>query len=255
MKCRLVGLAIAGLTGCGSDNGPQSDGSFRGHFSTNATTNGDHTLAIYATSQEGVVTGYGWVGVPGLPSPPIEPLIVTGQQVGRAVSLTLASANSNELGILYGIFTGANEGGELHGTLSRSSQTLSSTFTKADTTATGQFDLTTAGVAVLEVHGKAGFKTAGGLKLELLRFGDSVPILTLLRSSRPAAGTSEVGTTLSALLQLPGLGAVILTSGTLTIGLSNPLTLIGQLVGQGSGAGGPIEITARFSAGCPTVCQ
>lgn len=244
---RLV-LVLALAAGCGgSASGP--NGSFRGHFATNATVTGDYSLAVFASSIDGVVTGYGWVGIPGEPRPPVEPLIVTGQQIGNAVSITLAYVNASQIGALYGIFTGANEGGELHGDLSRSAQSFTVTFLRTDTTATARFDLTAGGAASA---GNAGFATSGGFRLDLLRVGDTVPVLTLAAPSRPGTGTRAVGPVLVGTLRLPGQPAAGLATGTLTVEWSDSRAVIGRFAGQtGSGT----EVTARFSAGCPTVCN
>ena len=243
---------IVMLAGCG---GTDPSAMFRGHFVTNATVAGDYTLAVFATASGGQVGGYGWAGIPGLAAPPIEPLIVSGQQNGRAVSLTLAFASQASTGGLYGIFTGANDNGELRGTLSRASQTIAVTFISTDTTASGLFDLSLAGGTSLDASGRAGFKTTGGFVLEMLQPGDPGPVLTITGASRPTEGTVPIGNGLTAVLRLPGAGPVPLTSGSLQTARSTSLALIGQLTGQATINGAASLVTVHFSAGCPTACH
>ncbi len=256
MRMRVTAAVLVfGLGACGGGGTTDPTLPLRGHFTTNATVTGDYTLAIYAVSDNGQVSGYGWAGIPGKPSPPIEPLIVTGQQTGRAVSLTLAIASEAASGGLFGIFSGANENGGLRGTLSRSAQSFGVTFLRTDTTATGQFDLTYSNGPVASVTGRTGFGTKGGFKLEMLVGDEATPILTISGPTLPPVGTTAIGPALSAVLRLPGAVPQTLTSGSIQIDRSSALTVIGQFDGQGTVGRVPVSAHVRFSAGCPTTCN
>lgn len=248
-------VLVFGLGACGGGGTTDPTLPLRGHFTTNATVTGDYTLAIYAVSDNGQVTGYGWAGIPGKPSPPIEPLIVTGQQTGRAVSLTLAIASEAASGGLYGVFSGANENGGLRGTLSLPAQSFGVTFLRTDTTATGLFDLTYTNGPAAGVAGRTGFGTTGGFKLEMTVGDESTPILTISGPTVPPKGTTAIGPALSAVLRIPGTGPLTLTTGSIQIDRSGPLTMIGQFDGQGDTGRVPVSTHVRFSAGCPTTCN
>lgn len=254
MKMWLAPMVALGLTACGGAASTDPSSPVRGHFTTNANAGGDYTLAVFVSSANGLITGYGWGGVPGGGSPPIEPLKITGQQTGRAVSLTLSPAFDGGNGGLYGIFNGQNDRGQLVGTLSRSSQSIGVTFIATDTTATGLFDLSTAGGQVVQLAGAAGFGTAGGFRLDLRPSGGSAPALSISGPTRPPAGSLTVGQTYQAVLRLPGSPAVPAT-GTLQLDRSSPLLLIGRFDGEAAIAAVPITIQVHFSAGCPAVCS
>lgn len=249
----LLSLGLA-LSACGGGGPTDASSPLRGHFSTNATAGGDYTLAVFVSSANGVISGYGWGGVPGGTNPPIEPLTVSGQQTGRAISLTLAPASDGGASGLYGIFNGRNESGQLVGTLSRSSQSIGVTFIPTDTTASGRFDLATTGGQTVALAGRAGFATAGGFKLDLLATGGSAPVLSVSGAGRPSGGAATVGTTYQATLRLPG-GPSAPATGTLQLDRSSPLLLIGRFDGQATVNGAAVGVQVRFSAGCPTVCN
>lgn len=253
-------LATLVIAGC-SSSGPSSDRAIEGHFVTTATATGEFQLAVAFTTAAGVVTGYGWAGVPGGEAPPLVQLVVSGQATAKTVNLTLVFADQVSAGGVYGIFSGQESGSELRGTLSRSAQSLSSVFLRVDTTASGSFDLETTGGRSEQLRGRAGFGTKSpGFRLELGTGGPSPPIVSVVGAGRPATGTQSVDGTVggwSGTVSLPGGGpSYQIVGGTLHIDVSTREALIGTLRGTGRTSGAAdIQLTARFSAGCPSPCS
>lgn len=260
MATAISGLtALLALAAC-SSNDPGRDIGIEGHFITNASATGEVQLAVAFTTTSGVVTGYGWAGIPGPGQVSLAPLVVTGQATEKTVSLTLGY--TDEPGeALFGIFSGEGNRSELRGTLSRAAQTLSSVFLRVDTTASGTFEgETTGGLATL-VAGRAGFSTSSpsGFQLELAARNQPATAVTVRGTGRPPVGTHLVDGGSAApyggMFVRQGV-AYQIEAGTLQITLSDRVALAGVLRGTGKASGTPdLQVTARFSAGCPAVCR
>ncbi len=250
--------ALLAISAC-SSSGPSGAADIAGHFVANASATGETQVAVAFTSTNGVVTGYGWAGIPGPDLVSLRPLVVTGQATAKTVSLTLGYADEPR-DALYGIFSGEGNRSELRGTLSRAAQTLSTVFVRVDTTASGTFDGETTGGLVANLAGRAGFATTAPPGFELrLTAPEPSTVVTIRGTERPPLGTHvvEIGTAAPYTGTLAHQGVVYqIAAGSLLITLSGRVVLVGVLRGVGRSSGGPdLQLTARFSAGCPTACR